>query len=245
MSALPNPDDLVLKLILVGDSGVGKSCLLKAFMGDPFKGVYTSTIGVDFEIKPLTLHGRTINLQIWDTAGQERFRTITTSYYRSADAIMLVFDLTDEQSFANVELWMEDVRLYSQRHVEVVLIGNKCDLAEDRRLDYKDAKGQRSTQPSTQPPRPTAPTSRRRLLTRSPPCLLMVKCAVCVHPCARPVRCSGSSLQALQWLCAAPSHPTALCRCPVLRRRTRTRIGSCTSRRRPRAGSTWRRPSHA
>ena len=140
MTALPNPDDLVLKLILVGDSGVGKSCLLKAFMGDPFKGVYTSTIGVDFEIKPLTLHNRTVNLQIWDTAGQERFRTITTSYYRSADAIMLVFDLTEPASFASLDIWMEDVRLYSQRGVEVVLLGNKCDLAEERRVEYRDAK---------------------------------------------------------------------------------------------------------
>ena len=140
MSHLPNPDDLVLKLILVGDSGVGKSCLLKAFMGDPFRAVYTSTIGVDFEIKPLLLHNRTVNLQIWDTAGQERFRTITTSYYRSADAIMLVFDLTDDKSLRAIETWMEDVRLYSQRGVECVLIGNKCDLQDERRVDFKDAK---------------------------------------------------------------------------------------------------------
>ena len=140
MSHLPNPDDVVLKLILVGDSGVGKSCLLKAFMGDPFRAVYTSTIGVDFEIKPLLLHNRTVNLQIWDTAGQERFRTITTSYYRSADAIMLVFDLTDERSLRAIETWMEDVRLYSQRGVECALIGNKCDLQDERRVDFKDAK---------------------------------------------------------------------------------------------------------
>ena len=139
-SHLPNPDDIVLKLILVGDSGVGKSCLLKAFMGDPFKGVYTSTIGVDFEIKPLTVNNRTVNLQIWDTAGQERFRTITTSYYRNADAIMLVFDLTSLASFSNLEVWMEDVRMYSQKGAEVVLIGNKCDLQEERKVDWKEAK---------------------------------------------------------------------------------------------------------
>jgi len=139
-SDLPNPDDMVLKLILVGDSGVGKSCLLKAFMGDPFKGVYTSTIGVDFEIKPMVVNGKTVNLQIWDTAGQERFRTITTSYYRSADAIMLVFDLCDEKTFTNLEAWMEDVRLYSQKGVEIILIGNKCDLNEERTVEYKDAK---------------------------------------------------------------------------------------------------------
>lgn len=137
---LPNPDDIVLKVILVGDSGVGKSCLLKTFMGDPFKGVYTSTIGVDFEIKPIQIDGKTVNLQIWDTAGQERFRTITTSYYRSADAILLVFDLTDEKTFQNLEAWMEDVRLYAQRHVEIMLLGNKVDLNDDRVVEYRDAK---------------------------------------------------------------------------------------------------------
>jgi len=137
---LPNPDDLVLKVILVGDSGVGKSCLLKSFMGDPFKGAFTSTIGVDFEIKPIQIDGKTVNLQIWDTAGQERFRTITTSYYRSADAILMVFDLTDERTFTNLDAWMEDVRLYAQRSVEIMLVGNKVDLNEERAVEYKDAK---------------------------------------------------------------------------------------------------------
>lgn len=140
-NALPNPDDLVLKIILIGDSGVGKSCLLKSFMGDPFKGTYTSTIGVDFEIKPVQIDGKTVNLQIWDTAGQERFRTITTSYYRSADAILLVFDLTSPPSFNSLDSWMNDVRAYGQRGVEVMVVGNKADLAEnDRGVDYKDAK---------------------------------------------------------------------------------------------------------
>jgi len=138
--ALPNPDDLVLKVILVGDSGVGKSCLLKSFMGDPFKGAYVSTIGVDFEIKPVQIDGKTVNLQIWDTAGQERFRTITTSYYRSADAILLSFDLSDERSFTNLDAWLDDVRLYAQRTVEVMLIGNKVDLDAERAVEYKDAK---------------------------------------------------------------------------------------------------------
>jgi len=89
----------------------------------------------------MVVNGKTVNLQIWDTAGQERFRTITTSYYRSADAIMLVFDLCDEKTFSNLEAWMEDVRLYSQKGVEIILIGNKCDLNEERVVEYKDAKG--------------------------------------------------------------------------------------------------------
>jgi len=140
MPSGPGVSDLVLKIILVGDSGVGKSCLLKSFMGDPFKGDYTSTIGVDFEIKPVVIENKTVNLQIWDTAGQERFRTITTSYYRSADAILLVFDLTDDKTFRNLEAWMEDVRLYAQRNVEIMLIGNKVDLQQERIVEYKEAK---------------------------------------------------------------------------------------------------------
>lgn len=135
------PDcDAVLKMILIGNSGVGKSALLKCFMGDPFDAGYTSTIGVDFEIKPVILDGKTVNLQIWDTAGQERFRTITTSYYRSADAILMVFDLTDQQSFEQLEQWREDVRTYARESVNVLLVGNKLDLEAQREVPFAVAK---------------------------------------------------------------------------------------------------------
>lgn len=132
--------DLVLKIIMVGDSGVGKSCLLKSFMGDPFQQGYNSTIGVDFEIKPMNIDGRTVNLQIWDTAGQERFRTITTSYYRISDAVLMVFDVTASDSFANLRPWLEDVRLYARENVDVLVVGNKVDLKEDRQVDHATAK---------------------------------------------------------------------------------------------------------
>lgn len=134
------PDcDAVLKMIMIGNSGVGKSALLKCFMGDPFDSGYTSTIGVDFEIKPVTLDGKTVNLQIWDTAGQERFRTITTSYYRSADAILLVYDITDQLSFDNLNQWREDVKTYAREGVNVLLLGNKLDLEARRAVTYEDA----------------------------------------------------------------------------------------------------------
>jgi len=125
---------------MVGDSGVGKSCLLKAFMGEPFDKNYTSTIGVDFEIKPVSINDRQVNLQIWDTAGQERFRTITTSYYRSSDAILLIFDVSEKQTFKNCEAWLEDVRLYAKDKVDILLLGNKADLVSKRVIDYKTAK---------------------------------------------------------------------------------------------------------
>ena len=121
-------------------AGVGKSALLKSFMGEGFEKHYVSTIGVDFEIKQMNLLGKKLHLQIWDTAGQERFRTITTSYYRSSDAILLVFDVCDPNSFANLDAWLEDVRAYAKNGVDILLVGNKVDLEAKRKIDYQEAK---------------------------------------------------------------------------------------------------------
>jgi len=140
-STFPNADyDYLLKIIMVGDSGVGKSALLKSFMGEEFTKHYVSTIGVDFEIKQVIMNEKKVHLQIWDTAGQERFRTITTSYYRSSDAILLVFDVTDVNSFKNIHAWLEDVRQYARKDVDIMLIGNKVDLEKERKVEFKAAK---------------------------------------------------------------------------------------------------------
>merc|ERR1711898_6342 len=98
--------DYLFKLLLIGDSGVGKSCLLLRFADDTYSESYISTIGVDFKIRTIEHDGKRIKLQIWDTAGQERFRTITSSYYRGAHGIIVVYDVTELDTFHAVERWM-------------------------------------------------------------------------------------------------------------------------------------------
>jgi len=126
-------------MVLVGDSGVGKSCLLKRFASKEWDPQYISTIGVDFEILNLTVHNKNVRLQIWDTAGQERFQNITTSYYRGAHAIMVVYDVTSEDSFNSVRKWLSAVETYCTSNVSVMLVGNKSDLTDDRQVQWDTA----------------------------------------------------------------------------------------------------------
>mmetsp|Transcript_49192 Transcript_49192/g.76788 ORF Transcript_49192/g.76788 Transcript_49192/m.76788 type:complete len:198 (-) Transcript_49192:348-941(-) len=132
--------DYLFKLLLIGDSGVGKSCLLLRFADDTYTESYISTIGVDFKIRTLELDGKTIKLQIWDTAGQERFRTITSSYYRGANGIIVVYDVTDNESFNNVKQWMNEIDKYASDKVNKMLVGNKCDLTSKKVVDYDTGK---------------------------------------------------------------------------------------------------------
>ncbi|KAK3928768.1 Ras-related protein Rab-8A [Frankliniella fusca] len=101
--------DYLFKLLLIGDSGVGKTCVLFRFSEDAFNTSFISTIGIDFKIRTIEMDGKKIKLQIWDTAGQERFRTITTAYYRGAMGIMLVYDITNEKSFENIKNWIRNI----------------------------------------------------------------------------------------------------------------------------------------
>ncbi|KAK0088366.1 hypothetical protein PV325_012264 [Microctonus aethiopoides] len=136
-----NPEyDYLFKLLLIGDSGVGKSCLLLRFADDTYTESYISTIGVDFKIRTIDLDGKTIKLQIWDTAGQERFRTITSSYYRGAHGIIIVYDCTDQDSFNDVKQWLEEIDRYASDNVNKLLVGNKCDLTAKKVVEYEAAK---------------------------------------------------------------------------------------------------------
>ncbi|VDM16220.1 unnamed protein product [Hydatigera taeniaeformis] len=141
--------DYIFKLLLIGDSGVGKSCLLLRFAvrylrstirhlkDDTFYENFSSTIGVDFKIRTVDLDGHHIKLQIWDTAGQERFRTMTVAYYRGAHGIIVVYDVTSEESFRNLGLWMEEIKRHARSDVIKILVGNKSDLEDRRKVTYE------------------------------------------------------------------------------------------------------------
>merc|ERR1712013_845506 len=132
-----NPEyDYLFKLLLIGDTGVGKSCLLLRFADDTYTESYISTIGVDFKIRTIELEGKTIKLQIWDTAGQERFRTITSSYYRGAHGIIVVYDVTDMDTFKNVPQWLEEIDRYACENVNKLLVGNKSDMTSKKVVEF-------------------------------------------------------------------------------------------------------------
>ncbi|KAK2846526.1 hypothetical protein Q5P01_009525 [Channa striata] len=135
-----NPEyDYLFKLLLIGDSGVGKSCLLLRFADDTYTESYISTIGVDFKIRTIDMDGKTVKLQIWDTAGQERFRTITSSYYRGAHGIIIVYDVTEQESFSNVKQWLDEIDRYACENVSRLLVGNKSDLVSKKVVDAATA----------------------------------------------------------------------------------------------------------
>ncbi|CAN8014057.1 ras-related protein Rab-8A isoform X2 [Ixodes scapularis] len=126
--------DFLFKLLLIGDSGVGKTSILFRFSDNKFDGSFISTIGIDFKIRIIEIDGKKIKLQIWDTAGQERFRTITTAYYRGAMGIMLVYDVTKENTFENIKTWIRNTDEHAAADVEKMILGNKCDMNDLRQV---------------------------------------------------------------------------------------------------------------
>ncbi|KAM9596799.1 ras-related protein Rab-37 isoform 2-T2 [Trichechus inunguis] len=118
--------DLTGKVMLLGDSGVGKSCFLLRFKDGAFlSGTFIATVGIDFRNKVVTVDGVRVKLQIWDTAGQERFRSVTHAYYRDAQALLLLYDITNKSSFDNIRAWLTEIHEYAQRDVVIMLLGNK------------------------------------------------------------------------------------------------------------------------
>lgn len=138
MSARDNAFDMQIKLLMIGDSGVGKTCLLLRYANDSFSPTFITTIGIDFKIKNIHLDNKRIKLQIWDTAGQERFRTITTSYFRGAQGILLVYDVSDRNSFIDIRNWFTQIQMHADVNVNKILIGNKCDCQDQRAISYEE-----------------------------------------------------------------------------------------------------------
>ena len=149
--------DYLIKLLLIGDSGVGKSCMLMRFIDDNFSPSFITTIGIDYKIKTIVLDGKKIKLQIWDTAGQERFRTITRAYYRGAMGILLVYDVSNIKTLNNIKNWIKNIEEYAEETVTTNLIGNKCDLprevtekqgrelAEEHKIDFFETSAKSDT----------------------------------------------------------------------------------------------------
>jgi Ras-related protein Rab-2A len=124
----------LFKYIIIGDSGVGKSCLLLQFTDKRFEASHDLTIGVEFGARMIQIDGKHVKLQVWDTAGQESFRSITRSYYRGAAGALLVYDVTRRETFEHLQTWLDDCKENSNMNMSILLIGNKCDLADRREV---------------------------------------------------------------------------------------------------------------
>lgn len=132
--------DYLFKVVLIGDSGVGKSSLLSRFTRNEFNLESKSTIGVEFATRSIEVDGKTIKAQIWDTAGQERYRAITSAYYRGAVGALLVYDIAKQLSYENVERWLRELRDHADQNILIMLVGNKSDLRHLRAISTEDAK---------------------------------------------------------------------------------------------------------
>ncbi|XP_061700305.1 ras-related protein Rab-15-like [Syngnathoides biaculeatus] len=130
--------DILFRILLLGDSGVGKTCMLRRFTDKEFDTGHISTIGVDFKMKTLEIDGIKVRVQIWDTAGQERYQTITKQYYRRAQGIIFVYDITSESSFQHIVKWATDVDEYAPEKVQRILVGNKSDDEGRRRVTKEE-----------------------------------------------------------------------------------------------------------
>eukprot|EP00250_Pteridium_aquilinum_P029850 c40233_g1_i1 orf=207-857(+) len=131
--------DYLFKVVLIGDSGVGKSNLLSRFTRNEFSLESKSTIGVEFATRSISVDGKTIKAQIWDTAGQERYRAITSAYYRGAVGALLVYDITRHVTFENVERWLKELKDHTDSNIVVMLVGNKSDLRHLRAVSTEDS----------------------------------------------------------------------------------------------------------
>lgn len=131
--------DFLFKFLVIGNANTGKSCILHQFIENKFKSDSTHTIGVEFGSKVINCGGKSVKLQVWDTAGQERFRSVTRSYYRGAAGALLVYDISNRESFNALTNWLTDARTLASPDIVIVLVGNKKDLDADREVTFMEA----------------------------------------------------------------------------------------------------------
>jgi len=132
--------DYAFKIVLIGDCSVGKSNLLSRFVRDEFEMDSPSTVGVEYGTRQIQHDGKTIEAQVWDTAGQERYRAMTSAFYRGAVGALLVYDITNRQSFEHCEHWLREMRGHADTSIVTMLVGNKCDRKRHQAVDVEDAK---------------------------------------------------------------------------------------------------------
>jgi len=130
-------EDYKIKLIIVGDSGVGKTNLINRFASDTFDNNSKATIGVEFIYKTLKINKEIFKIEIWDTAGQERYKAITSAYYKGAKGAIIVYDITSEESFNNIEVWIHEVKVKASNNLQIMIIGNKIDLYKERKVSLE------------------------------------------------------------------------------------------------------------
>ena len=134
----PSFYDKKIKIMVIGETRVGKTALIKKYTKNDFGGVYLTTVGIDFQEKIINVEDKSIKLQIWDTAGEERFRNIAKNYFHTSDGFLLVYDISCRDSFEKLSFWLEQIRLNAPEHTKCIVAGNKCDLEEKREVNKNE-----------------------------------------------------------------------------------------------------------
>ena len=142
MSSSQNPSgyDMIFKIVLIGDTSVGKTNILSKYLSDEFDPESKATVGVEFGTKNFKIENNIVKVQIWDTAGQERYRSITNAYYKGAKGSLLVYDITNRKSFDNLDRWISDLKTNGDSSLSIVLLGNKSDLENQRQISIQEGK---------------------------------------------------------------------------------------------------------
>ena len=131
--------DIKFKILVFGESTSNKASLIRRYTKDQFGGIYLNTVGIDFQDKLIQIEDKKVKLQIWDTAGQERFRNVAKNYFQNTQGFVLVYNITDRQSFEKLSFWLEQIKLNASEKIKIVLVGNNCDLANERKVSIEEA----------------------------------------------------------------------------------------------------------